>query len=234
MTVQKSPQHVAIIMDGNGRWAQNQGKLRVQGHTRGASRVHQVVEHAVRRGLSYLTLFAFSSENWKRPQEEVSAIMRLFSRTLQSETEALRTNGVRLRVAGDTARFPSVLRDLIAVSEEKTAAGDRLVLTICANYGGRWDIMEAAKRLRSCKEISEEIFGLNLGFNWAPPVDLLIRTGGESRISNFLLWQAAYAELYFTDCLWPDFSDQEFDKALSWYAGRQRRFGMTSEQVCKE
>ncbi|HET9024683.1 MAG TPA: polyprenyl diphosphate synthase [Burkholderiaceae bacterium] len=231
------PRHVAIIMDGNGRWAQAQGKPRVFGHTRGVDAVRATLQACGERGIEYLTLFAFSSENWRRPADEVSTLMKLFVSALRREVNKLVELGVRMRVVGDVAAFDAELRRLIAESEQKTEQNGKLHLTICANYGGRWDITQAARRAVEARagaeatEISEADLARHLALSFAPDPDLLIRTGGERRISNFLLWQLAYSELHFSDVLWPDFDAAELDRALAWYATRQRRFGMTGEQV---
>ncbi|MGE5712973.1 MAG: polyprenyl diphosphate synthase [Betaproteobacteria bacterium] len=237
-----TPRHVAIIMDGNGRWALARGWPRVTGHSRGVDAVRATLGACGERGIEYLTLFAFSSENWRRPADEVSTLMRLFMVALQREVDKLVELGVRMRVVGETFAFDADLRRLIAQSEQRTAHNTRLHLTICANYGGRWDIAQAAER--AAKEqlasgarnvrIDESAIAQRLSLSFAPEPDLLIRTGGERRISNFLLWQLAYAELYFSDVLWPDFNAAELESALRWYAGRQRRFGMTGEQIESE
>ena len=233
------PNHVAIIMDGNGRWAQRRFLPRAEGHRRGVRSVRRVIEAAARNGVRYLTLFAFSSENWKRPAEEVNALMVLFATALKKEAQAMRENGVRLRVAGDLNAFSQEIRNSIRDSEAMTAHCERMTLTICANYGGRWDIVEAFKNIlkkdptiaEHPEKVTEALVSDNLAFDWAPAVDLMIRTGGEQRISNFILWQAAYAELYASPCLWPDFDENDLKEALDWYAGRERRFGMTGEQI---
>jgi len=233
---QDVPRHVAVIMDGNGRWARSRHLPRVAGHTRGVDSVREVIEQAARRRVSYLTLFAFSSENWRRPAEEISVLMRLFVSSLQREVGSLVENGVRLRVVGDLQAFEPRLQDLISQAQDKSAHNTQLQLTVCASYGGRWDLVQAARRLaRDCAagtaEPDEEAFARRLALSFAPDPDLLIRTGGEQRISNFLLWQLAYAELYFTETLWPDFRAPQFDEALRWFASRERRFGRTSEQM---
>jgi undecaprenyl diphosphate synthase len=231
------PRHVAIIMDGNGRWAKSRGKPRVFGHTRGVDAVRASLQACGERGIEYLTLFAFSSENWRRPPDEVSTLMKLFVSALRREVNKLVELGVRMRVVGDVSAFDAELRREIAESEQKTERNARLHLTICANYGGRWDIAQAARRAADAHAaqgsggLSEEDIARHLALSFAPDPDLLIRTGGERRISNFLLWQLAYSELHFTDVLWPDFDAAELDRALAWYATRQRRFGMTGEQV---
>ena len=231
------PRHVAIIMDGNGRWAMARGKPRVFGHTRGVDAVRATLQACGERGIEYLTLFAFSSENWRRPADEVSTLMKLFVSALRREVNKLVELGVRMRVVGDVAAFDAELRRQIAESEQKTESNSKLHLTICANYGGRWDIAQAARRAADVRaaqgpgHLTEDDIARHLALSFAPDPDLLIRTGGERRISNFLLWQLAYAELHFSDVLWPDFDAAELDRALAWYATRQRRFGMTGEQV---
>ncbi|MDR1995365.1 polyprenyl diphosphate synthase [Azonexus sp.] len=230
------PCHVAVIMDGNGRWAKKRLLPRVAGHVKGVELVREMVRTCLERGIGFLTLFAFSSENWRRPQEEVTLLMQLFVKALEQEVEKLGRNGVRLRVVGDLPRFGPQLQELIHRAEEKTAGNSRLTLTIAANYGGRWDIMQAANRLAQATperlgawtEADLEPF---LSMHFAPEPDLFIRTGGEERISNFLLWQLAYTELYFTPTLWPDFTTAEFDKAIASFQKRERRFGRTSEQL---
>jgi undecaprenyl diphosphate synthase len=232
------PRHVAVIMDGNGRWATERHLPRVAGHSRGVDAARATIEACAERGIEYLTLFAFSSENWRRPADEVSVLMRLFVAALQREIDRLDSAGVRLRVAGDIGAFDADLRALIADSEQRTVANRRLNLTICASYGGRWDVVQAVRAL--CDEaaaagrppaIDEDAIAARLAMSFAPDPDLLIRTGAESRISNFLLWQLAYAELYFADRLWPDFAAADLDQALRWYAARERRYGRTSAQV---
>ena len=229
------PQHVAIIMDGNGRWAKRQLRPRIAGHRRGVESVRNVVNACAERGIPYLTLFAFSSENWRRPAEEVALLMQLFTSALTNEVEKLHRNGVRLRVVGDLQRFGPKLRALIEQAEKHTAANTRLTLTIAANYGGRWDIVQAMNRFLqdnpASKEIREETLAPYLAMSYAPEPDLFIRTGGEQRVSNFLLWQLAYSEFYFTDTLWPDFDAAALDAAIVSYRGRERRFGRTSDQV---
>jgi len=233
------PRHVAITMDGNGRWATARHLPRVSGHSRGVDAVRTVVEQAGRRGVEYLTLFAFSSENWRRPQDEVSTLMRLFVAALQKEVGKLKEQGVRLRVVGELDTFDRQLQNLIRDAELATANNSRLQLTVCASYGGRWDIVQSVRALIAsapdagalARTLSEKELAEHLGLSFAPDPDLLIRTGGEQRISNFLLWQCAYSELYFTHTLWPDFDATAFDAALAWYATRERRFGQTSAQV---
>ncbi len=226
-------------MDGNGRWATRRHMPRVAGHSRGVDAVRAVIEAAARRGVEFLTLFAFSSENWRRPADEVSVLMRLFLSALQKEVGKLRDNGVRLRVVGDLGAFEPELRRHIEQAETQTADNERLKLTVCAGYGGRWDIVQAVRALLAADPaiaarpaaVDEALLARHLALAFAPDVDLLIRTGGEQRISNFLLWQSAYAELYFTGVLWPDFDAGAFDAALAWYATRERRFGRTSAQL---
>jgi undecaprenyl diphosphate synthase len=231
------PRHVAIIMDGNGRWAKRQHLPRLAGHKRGVEAVRATVSSCVERGVEYLTLFAFSSENWRRPPEEVALLMQLFQGALISEVDKLHRNGVRLKVIGDTRRFDPAIRRLIEQGERLTEANRGLTLTIAANYGGRWDILQALGRLAQAgplaEEIREQALAPYLAMSYAPEPDLFIRTGGEQRISNFLLWQLAYAELYFTETLWPDFDAAALDEAIASYRSRERRFGRTSEQVAR-
>jgi undecaprenyl diphosphate synthase len=230
------PQHVVVIMDGNGRWARKRLLPRVAGHVKGVELVREMVRACLERNIGFLTLFAFSSENWRRPQEEVSLLMQLFMKALEDEVEKLHRNGVRLRIVGELGQFAPRLQSLIADAEAKTAENDRLVLTIAANYGGRWDIMQAVNCMVAADPEKrsgwvEADLDAYLSMNYAPEPDLFIRTGGEQRISNFLLWQLAYTELYFTDTLWPDFDTVEFDHAIASYQRRERRFGRTSEQL---
>jgi undecaprenyl diphosphate synthase len=228
------PRHIAIIMDGNGRWARSRMLPRIAGHRRGVEAVRETVRACAEGGVGYLTLFAFSSENWRRPQEEVALLMQLFQAALSSEVEKLHRNGVRLKVVGDISRFDPKIRLLIEQGERLTAANAGLTLTIAANYGGRWDILQALNKLRSTEgEIGEEALAPYLAMSYAPEPDLFIRTGGEQRISNFLLWQLAYAELYFTDTLWPDFGATALAAAIASYRDRERRFGRTSEQAAE-
>jgi undecaprenyl diphosphate synthase len=230
------PKHVAVIMDGNGRWAKKRFLPRVAGHVKGVELVREMVRSCLEQGVQYLTLFAFSSENWRRPQEEVTLLMQLFVKALEQEVEKLDRNGVRLRVIGDLSRFEQGLQDLIRKAEERTAVNTRLDLTIAANYGGRWDIMQAVNRMVAAQPDKsdgwqEADLEPYLSMHFAPEPDLFIRTGGEERISNFLLWQLAYTELYFTPTLWPDFDAAEFGKAIASFQQRERRFGRTSEQL---
>jgi undecaprenyl diphosphate synthase len=230
---------VAIIMDGNGRWAKQRFLPRVAGHRKGVEAVRGVVRACLERRIEYLTLFAFSSENWRRPAEEVSILMDLFLRALEQQVAKLNENGVRFKVIGDTTRFDPRIRELIAAGESLTADNARLTLSIAANYGGRWDIAQAARRYFAVNpDAAREDFDFRpealepfLSMAYAPEPDLFIRTGGEQRVSNFLLWQLAYTELYFTDLLWPDFDLAAMDAALAWYRQRERRFGRTSEQL---
>jgi len=223
------PRHVAIIMDGNGRWATQRFLPRVAGHKRGRHAVRKAIAYALAHQIGYLTLFAFSSENWKRPVEEVSYLMRLFEAALTEEIAELSQHHVRLKVIGDISRFSDTLQRLIKQAEEKTAAETKLVLTIAANYGGRWDIVQAMQRALldgiSPSALNETTAGHYFSLHDSPAPDLLIRTGGEYRLSNFLLWDLAYTELYFTDTLWPDFDDSTFEQAISFYRQRDRRFG---------
>jgi undecaprenyl diphosphate synthase len=240
--VRAIPRHVAIIMDGNGRWARQRRLPRVAGHRRGVEAVRGIVRACIERGVSYLTLFAFSSENWRRPEDEVSILMDLFVRALEQEVAKLHENGIRFKVAGDLTRFDRRIRELIEDGEALTAANARLTLTVAANYGGRWDIAQAARRYFSAHSDGEirgagftsEAIEPFLAMAYAPEPDLFIRTGGEQRISNFLLWQLAYTELYFTPMLWPDFNAEAFDTAIAWFRERERRFGRTSEQVAAQ
>ena len=234
------PRHVAIIMDGNGRWAKQRMLPRVAGHHRGVEAVRATVKAAIQHGVEYLTLFAFSSENWRRPEEEVSILMDLFLRALEQEVAKLHDNGIRLRIVGETTRFSPRIRELIAAGEGLTARNTRLTLTVAANYGGRQDIAEAAQRyfmahpeaaLATAAPLAADALTPYLAMSYAPEPDLFIRTGGEKRISNFLLWQLAYTELYFTDLLWPDFDGAALAAALDSYRNRERRFGRTSDQV---
>lgn len=235
----ESPRHLAVIMDGNGRWATKRFLPRTAGHARGVQAVRRVVEACGKRGVEYLTLFAFSSENWRRPAEEVSLLMRLFIQTLEKEISKLEMQGVRLRVIGDVSRFEPKLRQSIRSAEQRTRKNSGLNLTIAANYGGRWDILQAMKSLLRARPdlanqtelIDEALLSSHLSMAWAPEPDLFIRTGGEQRISNFLIWQLAYTELYFSEGYWPDFGAKDIDAAFEWYRTRERRFGRTSDQI---
>jgi undecaprenyl diphosphate synthase len=229
------PRHLAIIMDGNGRWARQRLLPRIAGHRRGVDAVRAAVENCAERGVEFLTLFAFSSENWRRPAEEVALLMQLFQAALSSEVERLHRNGIRLKVVGDIRRFDAKIRALIEQGERLTAQNGRLTLTIAANYGGRWDILQAMNRFLAdhpvARAVDEASLAPYLAMSYAPEPDLFVRTGGEQRISNFLLWQLAYSELYFTDTLWPDFGSEALERAIASYRARERRFGRTSEQV---
>jgi undecaprenyl diphosphate synthase len=233
------PQHVAIIMDGNGRWATKRLLPRVAGHAKGVEAVRSVVEASATRGVKFLTLFAFSSENWRRPADEVSVLMRLFVTALEREVSKLHANAIRLKVVGDLSPFDAKLRALIEKSEAKTANNTGLTLTVCANYGGRWDITQATQKALIAdptlalnpSRFTEETLSPYLAMAYAPEPDLFIRTGGEKRISNFLLWQLAYSELFFTETYWPDFDAKALLDAFASYSLRERRFGQTSAQL---
>ncbi len=230
------PRHIAIIMDGNGRWAKQHFLPRIAGHKRGVEALRNTVRACGDLGVEYLTLFAFSSENWRRPAEEVSFLMQLFIAALEQEVSKLHKNGIRFKVIGDMSRFEPKLITLIRDAEQLTCGNGRLTLTVAANYGGRWDILQAANRmLKEQPELasgfSESDLAPYLSLNYAPEPDLFIRTGGEQRISNFMLWQLAYTELYFTDLLWPDFDAKALGRAIASYQQRERRFGRTSEQL---
>ena len=233
------PTHVAVIMDGNGRWARKRGRPRHAGHRAGVGAVRETVEVAAKRGISYLTVFAFSSENWSRPREEISKLMGLFVEALQREVDELHQNNVRLRFIGARQQLQPVLQDKIAAAEQQTAGNTGLGLQVAVAYGGRWDIVQAVRRLAmrvkqghlSVDDIDDDSVAQELELAGIPDPDLLIRTGGEQRISNFLLWNLAYAELWFCDSLWPDFGERQFDEALAFFARRERRFGHTGEQV---
>ena len=233
------PRHVAIIMDGNGRWANARSMPRHAGHKSGVKSVRQAVEFAAEQGISYLTLFAFSSENWGRPREEVNSLMRLFLEALQREVDELHRNNVRLTFIGERDKLQRGLVEKIAAAEQRTRENQGLRLIIAVAYGGRWDIVNAARKLvarvaegsLAAADVGEKEFAQSLELGCIPDPDLLIRTGGENRVSNFLLWNLAYAELYFTDCLWPDFGKAEFAAAVDYFAGRQRRYGHSVDKV---
>jgi undecaprenyl diphosphate synthase len=232
MTEGRIPRHVAIIMDGNGRWATQRYLPRVAGHKKGVDTLRACVTHCGERGVRVLTVFAFSSENWSRPAEEVSALMELLAIALAREVPQLKAEGVRLHFIGERAALSEKVRAGLAQAEADTAGNDRLVLNVCFNYGGRWDIAQAAARLASQGEsITEASLDSALALAHVPHPDLVIRTGGERRLSNFLLWQAGYAELYFSEKLWPEFDAASLDEAFADYAARERRFGKTPEQV---
>lgn len=225
----KVPRHVAVVMDGNGRWAQRRMLPRVAGHRQGVESVRSIIRVVGERGIRHLTLFAFSSENWQRPADEVGFLMELFLRALREEMDRLHDSGVRFTAIGDLSRLAPETQQLIAEAQARTAANDRLWLNVAVNYGGRWDIAQAVAR--AVAEGRPHAFPDYLALAGQPDPDLFIRTGGERRVSNFLLWQMAYTELYFTDVLWPEFGAEDLEQALAWYAGRERRFGMTGEQV---
>ena len=257
---QTVPRHIAIIMDGNGRWATQRFLPRVAGHVKGVDAVRNMVEACAERGIEYLTLFAFSSENWRRPAEEVTLLMRLFMTALEREVARMHLNGIRLKVVGDLSRFDAKLRSMIADAERRTANNSRMTVTICANYGGRWDITQAVNKMVAAAAMhnataahggegdgerehdmtatlplfDETQIEPHLAMAYAPEPDLFVRTGGEERISNFLLWQLAYTELYFTDTYWPDFDDAALGLAIASYQQRERRFGRTSEQLGRQ
>lgn len=253
------PRHIAVIMDGNGRWATQRFLPRVAGHVKGVEAVRDIVKACIERGVEYLTLFAFSSENWRRPADEVSFLMRLFVTALEREVSKMHANNIRLKVIGDLSRFDVKLQMLIREAESKTAGNTRLTVTVCANYGGRWDVMQAVNKMVAAKAQSARDEGAAaavsgmadrmtdeaaayteaqltpyLAMAYAPEPDLFIRTGGEERISNFLLWQLAYTELYFTDVYWPDFDADALDQAIVSYQQRERRFGRTSAQLIEQ
>ena len=234
------PRHIAIILDGNGRWATDRHLPRTAGHRKGVETVRSTVELCGRLGVEYLTLFAFSSENWRRPADEVSLLMRLFISALHREVAQMHRNGIRLKVIGDRSRFDARLQQAIAAAESTTAGNTGMVLTIAANYGGRWDLLQAAtavlrERAAAGRDpqvpVHETELAAHLSMAYAPEPDLFVRTGGEQRISNFLIWQLAYTELYFTDCYWPEFDAKALGEALAWYRQRERRFGRTSAQL---
>ncbi len=233
------PRHIAIIMDGNGRWAQKRLMPRAFGHQAGVKAVRKIVEHCANQGVGVLTLFAFSSENWRRPKDEVSLLMKLFADTLQREINILDKNGIRLRFIGDRSAFPDVLQQKMAVGENQTKSNQALTLVIAANYGGHWDLCQAFQKITDKmamgelvkQPVSPELLSAHLSTAGLPEPDLFIRTGGEQRISNFLLWQLAYTELYFTETLWPDFDQNSLDNAITSFKSRQRRFGHTGEQI---
>ncbi|OCG13120.1 di-trans,poly-cis-decaprenylcistransferase [Gilliamella sp. wkB292] len=236
------PNHVAIIMDGNGRWAQQRDQLRAVGHRAGLKAVRKIVSYASTLGVKALTLYAFSSENWKRPQNEVSALLSLFIYALNREMKSLHNNNVKLNIIGDISQFNERLQTMIIKAEQLTKNNSGLVLNIAANYGGRWDIIQSTKKMVkrvldgkiTLDDITETYFASQISMNELPDVDLVIRTGGEYRISNFLLWQIAYSEFYFTEVLWPDFDQTSFDKAIDVFNTRERRFGgiQTEEHSC--
>jgi len=233
------PKHVAIIMDGNGRWAELRGKIRVKGHAEGVKSVRRTVNSALKMGVESLTLFAFSSENWRRPEEEVSMLMKLFMTVLSREVKKLHKNDIRLNIIGDISAFSPAIQKKIKDAQELTAGNTSLILNVAANYGGQWDIVNATKQIAqavqdneiSVADINCSLFARNITMADQANVDLMIRTGGDHRISNFLLWQMAYAELYFTDVLWPDFDSSSFADAIVDFVDRERRFGGTGSQI---
>jgi len=234
-----NPRHIAIIMDGNGRWAQKRMMPRVMGHHAGVKTVRKIVEYCAKQQIEVLSLFAFSSENWRRPKDEVNLLMELFMSTLQTQVDKLHKNNIRLRIIGDKAAFSDKLQAKISAAELKTAHNNGMTLVIAANYGGRWDITQAVQKIVagigngdiSQQDISEELIGRYLVTADLPEPDLFIRSGGEERVSNFLLWQLAYTEFFFTDALWPDFDQALMQRAIDSFKGRQRRFGHTGEQI---
>ena len=236
---EQRPRHIAVIMDGNGRWAQQQGLPREEGHRAGVQSVRAIISASQKLGISALTLFAFSSENWKRPEPEVTALMALFLSTLALEQDELNRQGVRLRIIGERSQLPQPLQDQIDAVETLTANNTGFNLSIATNYGGQWDITQACRKLAIAAQagqldpetIDAELLSGELALGDLPAPELMIRTGGESRISNFLLWQLAYTELYFTDTLWPEFGADQLAQAVDWYSSRLRRFGQTSEQL---
>ncbi|NIM69977.1 MAG: isoprenyl transferase [Xanthomonadales bacterium] len=233
------PEHIAIVMDGNGRWAERRKRPRTFGHQAGLKALRRTTEHCARIGVRTLTVFAFSSENWNRPEREIKRLMELFMRALDKEVSALHENGVRVRFIGDRHAFPGELQMNMRQAEALTASNQKMTLVVAANYGGRWDIVQAAQALARQvatgqllpEDVDHDRLAARLALADTPDPDLLIRTGGEMRISNFLLWQAAYAELYFTEVLWPDFGAEDLDRAITAYQGRERRFGLTGQQV---
>lgn len=233
------PQHIAVIMDGNGRWAKAKGKARVFGHKAGVDAVRKTVSTANRLGIKVVTLFAFSSENWRRPEDEVSVLMELFMTVLGCEVKRLHKNNIRLCIIGDKSRFSARLQKKIIAAELLTEGNTGLVLNVAANYGGQWDILQATKQMMQrvidqqldIDSLTEQDLAQGLVTQGLPDVDLLIRTSGECRISNFMLWQTAYAELYFTEQHWPDFDEQSLANAVAWFVNRERRFGCTGEQI---
>ena len=233
------PSHIAVIMDGNGRWAKKRDKPRTFGHQSALKATRGIVKHCVELGIESLTLYAFSSENWRRPQKEITVLMDLFLRALQNEIKPLHENGVRVRFIGDLHVFSDSLQQQICDSEQLTQTNDAMNLNIAINYGGRWDIVEATRRLAAqvkcgeieVQDIDEFRFANHLSTRALPDPDLMIRTSGEQRLSNYLLWQLAYTEFYFTEVLWPDFDKAELQRAIAWFGRRQRRYGMTSGQL---
>lgn len=236
------PRHLAVIMDGNGRWAERRRRPRIIGHRAGARTVNVCIDFCIARGIRALTLFAFSSENWGRPEDEVGGLMKLFLNALEREVEELHRRGVRVRFIGERERFSAQIRERMAAAEAQTRANDRLHLTIAASYGGRWDIVQAARSLAAdvaagrlaADAIDESLFASRICLADLPPPDLFIRTGGDTRISNFLLWQLAYTELWFTEALWPELDEAMLQRALEEFGGRERRFGLTGAQIAAQ
>ena len=236
---ERLPQHIAVIMDGNGRWAKQQGKMRVFGHQNGVGAVRAVSEACAELGVKYLTLYAFSTENWNRSQLEVDTLMRLLSKTIAEEVKTLNDNNIKLNAIGDLSRLPKYNYDALMKAIEDTKNNDRMTLTLCLSYSGRWEITDATKRIAEkvksgeldIEQIDEKCFSDNLSTSGMPDPELLVRTSGEERISNFLLWQLAYSEFYFTDKFWPDFGKEDLYQAIVDYQSRERRFGKTSEQI---
>jgi undecaprenyl diphosphate synthase len=236
---QTPPQHIAIIMDGNGRWAKKRLQPRFMGHRAGVKSVENIVKRCIERNVAVLSLFAFSSENWRRPSKEVTLLMELFALSLKQQVKQLHKNNIRLQIIGDVSKFSASLQKQIIQAEQLTSANTGLTVNIAANYGGRWDITQSVQQLAEKvktgeilpEDITEEAISAGLTTSKIPEPDLFIRTGGEQRVSNFLLWQMAYTEFFFTDTLWPDFNDAELDKAISSFCQRERRFGKTSEQL---
>ena len=237
--VESLPKHIAIIMDGNGRWAKSKGQPRVFGHKKGVSAVRKTIAAASKLNIQAITLFAFSSENWRRPEDEVGLLMELFITVLSSEVKKLHKNNLRLRIIGDTSRFSERLQKKIAEAETLTASNTGMMINVAANYGGKWDIVQAVQKLAqqvehgklAASDIDEDKIAQHLTMADLPDVDLLIRTSGECRISNFMLWQMAYAEMYFTPVYWPDFGEDSLVEAITWFVNRERRFGFTGEQI---
>ncbi|EPR4991754.1 isoprenyl transferase [Vibrio navarrensis] len=237
--VESLPKHIAIIMDGNGRWAKSKGQPRVFGHKKGVSAVRKTIAAASKLNIQAITLFAFSSENWRRPEDEVGLLMELFITVLSSEVKKLHKNNLRLRIIGDTSRFSERLQKKIAEAETLTAGNTGMIINVAANYGGKWDIVQAVQKLAqqveqgklAASDIDEDKIAQHLTMADLPDVDLLIRTSGECRISNFMLWQMAYAEMYFTPVYWPDFGEDSLVEAITWFVNRERRFGFTGEQI---
>jgi undecaprenyl diphosphate synthase len=234
-----SPQHIAVVMDGNRRWASQRSMPKAIGHASGARRIRNIVKACSDRGIRYLTLFAFSTENWSRPVDEVNSLMGLFVHYLEKEVNDMNANGVCLKVVGDLSAFDARLQRLMRESQERTAHNTRITLTIAANYGGRWDMLQATRAWLkdhpdgAASDLNDQSIKPYLSMAYAPDPDLFIRTGGESRVSNFLLWQMAYTELYFTDTLWPDFTPASLDTAIDWFRQRDRRFGGSSKQISR-